>query len=126
MINEKQTTFYDYLGEQRLKTLISIFYDKVSKHEDLKVIFPSDLTETKRKQTQFLTQFFGGPDLYTQEHGHPFLRKRHLDFAVTPQRAQAWLQCMKEALDEIELDPQAKEFIMLRLTTTANHMVNTN
>lgn len=122
----EQTNFYDYLGSERLNSLISIFYNKVSKHEELIPIFPSDLTETKRKQTQFLTQFFGGPDLYTQEHGHPFLRKRHLEFEITPKRAEAWLSCMKEALEEIELDQHAKEFIISRLTTTANHMVNTH
>ena len=39
------------------------------------IYFLEILKETSRKQKQFLTQFLGGPDLYTQEHGHPMLKK---------------------------------------------------
>ena len=39
------------------------------------IYFLEILKETSRKQKQFLTQFLGGPDLYTQEHGHPMLKR---------------------------------------------------
>ncbi|MCY9072878.1 thiol management oxidoreductase, partial [Bacillus inaquosorum] len=42
-----------------------------------------------RKQKQFLTQYLGGPPLYTEEHGHPMLRARHLPFPITNERADA-------------------------------------
>ena len=105
--------------------LVDAFYERVHKHPLLKPIFPEDLTETARKQKQFLTQFLGGPPVYTEEHGHPMLRARHLPFEVTEERANAWLQCMSEAMDEVKLENEVREFFFQRLTMTAHHMVNT-
>lgn len=47
-------------GEQVVSKLVDAFYERVAKHPDLAPIFPNDLTETARKQKQFLTQYLGG------------------------------------------------------------------
>ncbi|MFA9457224.1 globin [Halalkalibacter sp. AB-rgal2] len=117
-------TPYDYIGEQKLHELVDVFYSHVSKHEELAPLFPADLSETARKQKQFLTQFLGGPMLYTEEHGHPMLRARHMPFVITPQQAENWLSCMKQAMDEVNLSGDIREYILERLTMTAHHMVN--
>ncbi|WP_273850165.1 globin [Guptibacillus spartinae] len=115
---------YDHIGGAKLEQLVTAFYNRVAKHPELTLIFPEDLTETARKQTQFLTQFLGGPSLYSEEHGHPMLRARHLPFEITPRRASAWLTCMQEAMDEVQLDKELQEHLLTRLTFTAHHMVN--
>lgn len=112
-------------GEQVVGALVTAFYNRVGQHPDLTPIFPSDLTETARKQKQFLTQYLGGPSIYTEEHGHPMLRARHLPFEITPKRAKAWLACMSEAMDEIGLDGQLRTELYHRLVLTAQHMINT-
>ncbi len=117
---------YEEIGEARLSELIDRFYAKVAVHPDLIPIFPPDLTETARKQKQFQTQYLGGPNLYTEEHGHPMMKARHMPFAITPTRAQAWLACMAEAMDEVGLDGPLREIYYQRLVLTANHMVNRN
>ncbi|HEY4554148.1 MAG TPA: globin [Bacillaceae bacterium] len=122
---EKQATPYDAIGEERLSRLVDAFYCRVGKHPDLIPIFPEDLTEVARKQKQFLTQYLGGPSLYTDEHGHPMMRARHLPHEITPKRARAWLSCMNEAMDEIQLDDHLREPFFARLELTARHMVNT-
>ncbi|ENH96186.1 globin [Gracilibacillus halophilus YIM-C55.5] len=120
------TSIYEAIGgDEKIEELVEAFYDRVSQHPDLIPIFPSDFTEVKRKQKQFLTQFFGGPPLYIQEHGHPMLRKRHLRFPITPTRRDAWLLCMEGALDEAEIDEPYRSAMFERLTLTANHMMNT-
>ena len=119
-------TPYDAIGKEQLSELIDTFYENVSSHPMLAPIFPNDLTETARKQKQFLTQFLGGPPLYTEEHGHPMLRARHLAFEVTPVRAKAWLSCMEKAMDAIQLDIPLRDYLLNRLTLTAEHMINTN
>ncbi|WP_257349133.1 globin [Pseudalkalibacillus decolorationis] len=125
MTNPNGTNPFDVFGgRETIERLVEAFYPKVQAHPDLAPIFPDDLTETMRKQKQFLTQFLGGPPLYSQEHGHPMLRARHMPFKITPQRAEAWLSCMKSAIDEIELDSSMKEQLLSRLTMTAYHMVN--
>jgi hemoglobin len=118
-------TPYDVIGEGQLHRLIDVFYSKVGKHPELIPIFPDDLTETARKQKQFMTQYLGGPQLYTSEHGHPMLRARHTPFELTPSRAEAWLSCMSEAMDEVGLKGEFREFFYHRLYLTAQHMINT-
>lgn len=112
-------------GEKGIMALVDTFYSYVSRHPDLSPIFPNDLTETARKQKQFLTQYLGGPSLYTEEHGHPMLRARHLPFPITPKRAKAWLSCMERAMDDTGIRGPIRDFVFERLTLTANHMINT-
>ncbi|MFA1713426.1 globin [Peribacillus frigoritolerans] len=119
-------TPYELIGEGQLHKLIDVFYSNVSQHPDLKPIFPDDLTETVRKQKQFMTQYLGGPSLYTEEHGHPMLRARHIPFEITPERAKAWLSCMYQAMDEVGLEGEIREFLYHRLYLTAQHMINTS
>jgi len=115
---------YEEIGAVKLSELIDSFYSKVAVHPDLYPIFPDDLTETARKQKQFMTQYLGGPNLYSEEHGHPMMKARHMPFPITPLRAKAWLACMSEAMDEVELDTKIRDFFYKRLDLTANHMVN--
>lgn len=119
-------SIYEAIGQDQLYALIEAFYKRVHAHPDLIPIFPDDLTDTIRKQKQFLTQFFGGPPLYTEEHGHPMLRARHLPFEITPTRRDAWLSCMSGAMNEVHLEEPYRTVMFERLTMTANHMMNTN
>lgn len=112
-------------GQETLQQLVDTFYDHVSTHPQLTPIFPKDLSQTRQKQLLFLTQFFGGPQLYSQEHGHPMLRARHIRFEITPLRAKAWLSCMRLALDDLDIDQALKDDMFSRLAFTAEHMVNT-
>ncbi|WP_067729591.1 globin domain-containing protein [Oceanobacillus damuensis] len=122
----KHRTIYEAIGGfDTIQRLVDAFYKRVAKHPKLIPIFPEDLTETARKQSLFLTQFFGGPRLYEEERGHPMMRRRHLPFEITPSRRDAWLACMAEALEETEIDEPYRTAIFDKLTLTANHMMNT-
>lgn len=125
MNSQSEKTVYELIGgAETIDKLVNAFYDLVAVHPDLAPIFPKDFTETKEKQYLFLTQFFGGPLLYSEQHGHPMLRARHMPFPITPKRAEAWLSCMKEAMAQIGLEGPIRDFMFDRLTQTAYHMVN--
>ncbi|MGL4523178.1 MAG: globin [Bacilli bacterium] len=118
-------SFYEHIGGERtVQQLVDTFYDIVAKDSTLNVLFPEDFTETKRKQTQFLTQFFGGPSLYSDEHGHPMLRRRHMPFPISKNEAIAWLACMQQSVDCLDITDEAKQFMMQRFQATATHMIN--
>ncbi|MFC5558434.1 globin [Ureibacillus thermophilus] len=123
-MNQKYKIPYEEIGAEKLKELIHAFYKRVDKHPLLRPLFPEDLTETIRKQIQFQTQYLGGPNLYTQEHGHPMMKARHMRFKITPDHAQAWLECMSEAMDEVGLEGPFREQYFKRLVLTAHHMIN--
>lgn len=122
----KHRSIYDAIGGySQIEKIVDRFYARVAKHPLLIPIFPEDLTETARVQKLFLTQFFGGPRLYEAERGHPMMRRRHLPFPITPSRRDAWLDCMKGALEEAQVDEPYRTVIFEKLTLTANHMMNT-
>ncbi|WP_077213472.1 globin [Bacillus dakarensis] len=119
-------TLYDEIGEEKINKLVAAFYPRVYQDPVLSPLFEGDMAEIMRKQRMFLTQFLGGPPLYSQEFGQPAMRQRHLPFEITPKRAQAWLRCMKEAFEEVGLEGiPAGEFFYKRLEQVAAIMVNT-
>ncbi|EGQ4092476.1 globin [Staphylococcus pseudintermedius] len=117
-------TPYEVIGQERLYQLIDHFYSLVEQDNRINHLFPGDFAETARKQKQFLTQFLGGPDLYTQEHGHPMLRMRHLPFPIDDKAKEAWLENMHTAITHVQLPHGAGDYLYERLRLTANHMVN--
>ena len=122
---ERKLSPFESIGEDTLHRLVDTFYDLVAQHPDLAPIFPNQFTEIARKQKQFLTQYLGGPQVYTEEHGHPMMRARHLPFPVTPTRAKSWLSCMTQAMDIIGLKGPIRDEFYTRLHLTAQHMINT-
>lgn len=112
-------------GADTIRSLVQAFYPKVLAHPELSPLFPTDIDPVMERQYMFLTQFFGGPDLYTTEVGHPMMRARHLPFEINETRAQAWLQCMREALTEVDLSEELQVFVLERLSGPAYHFINT-
>ena len=124
-MSETMRTPYEMIGgADTLSRLVDTFYDLVAQHPDLAPLFPEDFTEVKERQYMFLTQFLGGPTLYSNRHGHPMLRARHIRFPIGPVQAEAWLACMKTAMDKTGLEGEIREQIFERLRLTAYHMVN--
>ncbi|TDM03431.1 globin [Macrococcus hajekii] len=119
------STPYEAIGQDTLYAVIDRFYYYVEADTRINHLFPGDFEETARKQKQFLTQFLGGPALYTEEHGHPMLRMRHLSFRITPFERDAWVENMTRALNDFEMNSELRSFILQRLEMTAAHMVNT-
>ncbi|WP_410772058.1 globin [Fontibacillus sp. BL9] len=119
-------SIYDNLGGAgTIRRLVEAFYPKVQENPLLGPLFPEDITPVLEKQFMFLSQFFGGPSLYSDAHGHPMMRARHLPFPVTPERAEAWLGCMRAALEEIGVEEQLRDVVLQRLSGPAFHFVNT-
>lgn len=118
-------TVYDAIGgAPMLREIVERFYPKVQQHPLLSPLFPSDIRPVMEKQYLFLTQFFGGPSLYSDQYGHPMMRARHLPFPITPERAEAWLSCMTAALAETSIPEQLQHLMIERLTGPAHHFVN--
>lgn len=119
-----QTTLYDELGEENLRTLVDRFYDLVFENEQIAHLFKTDKNEIKERQRLFLTQFFGGPALYSEKFGHPRLRARHMPHTITQDDAVAWLSCMSIALKDLPIDEALKDELFKRFVPTAMFMVN--
>jgi hemoglobin len=119
-----QPTLFDRLGEATIRLLVERFYDLVFEHEQIAHLFKTDKEVIKEKQRLFLTQFLGGPPLYSEQYGHPKLRARHLPHPITEEDAVAWLSCMSAAITSLPVEESLKEELFKRFIPTAMFMVN--
>ncbi|QJC51252.1 globin [Paenibacillus albicereus] len=123
----KPSSPYELMGgAEAIARLVHAFYPKVVQNERLAPLFQNDLAPVMEKQIQFLTQFFGGPPLFSEQHGHPMMRARHLPFRITPDHAAAWLGCMDAAAREIGMPDDLRSFVIDRLSGPAYHFVNSD
>lgn len=123
---EETASLYERLGAQNLQLLVDHFYDLVFADERINGLFSkTPKEEIKQKQLLFLTQFLGGPGLYSEQYGHPKMRARHLPHAITESKAIAWLQCMNQAVYKLPIDEALKKELFSCFPQVAFHMVNT-
>jgi hemoglobin len=105
---------FDALGGQGFfDDLVDAFYVGVENDEILREMYPADLGDARRHLALFLAQYWGGPPTYMNERGHPRLRMRHAEFAITKRARDAWLRHMSTALDAMNerlSAPQRAEF----------------
>jgi hemoglobin len=122
------TSPYELLGgEAAVRRLIDRFYDLMDETPELFVIrklHPQDLAGSREKLFMFLSGWLGGPQLYVERHGHPRLRARHLPFAIGVAERDAWIACMKQAMEECEIEEGMREWLLSSLFGTADWMRN--
>ena len=120
----EEKTMYERLGETNLGLLVDRFYDLVFQHPQIARLFKTDKEEIKEKQRLFLTQFLGGPAVYSERFGHPRLRARHLPHPIAEEDAVAWLSCMSTAITSLPIEEAMKDELFKRFVPTALFMVN--
>ena len=124
---ERDTTNYyeEFGGEPFFADLVSQFYAHVATNEILRPMYPeSDMKGAARRLQLFLEQYWGGPTTYQEERGHPRLRMRHSGFHINPAAQDAWLDCMRKAVDGMEMKTEHREKFWRYLEGAAHHMVN--
>lgn len=113
-------------GDAPFRALVDTFYRNVEATPILRSMFPADLSEGKEWQFLFITQYFGGPARYIEQRGHPRLRMRHGPFVIGIIEADAWLQCMLSAMDEVGFAPDVDAAMRTYFTSTARFMINSD
>jgi hemoglobin len=119
-----EVTLFDRVGAANIQLLVDRFYDLVFEHPQISRLFKTDKEIIKEKQRLFLTQFFGGPAIYSEQHGHPRMRARHMPHPISEDDAMAWLSCMSAAITTLPIDDSLKDEMFRRLVPTAMFMVN--
>jgi hemoglobin len=119
-------TFYDAVGgHETFVQIVHRFYEQVADDPVLRPLYPEeDLAPAEERLRMFLEQYWGGPQTYSQQRGHPRLRMRHAPFAIGPLERDAWLRCMRVAVDEARLDPERHRQIWEYMEMAAMSMMN--
>lgn len=126
MAERDTTNYYEVFGgEPFFSDLVSQFYARVATNEILRPMYPErDMAGAARRLQMFLEQYWGGPATYSVERGHPRLRMRHAGFHIGPAARDAWLTCMREAVDGMEMEDAAREKLWRYLEGAAEHLLN--
>ena len=105
------TTFYEQVGgEKFFADLVSQFYAVVATDPILRPMYPdNDLQGAAQRLQWFLEQYWGGPDTYQENRGHPRLRMRHAQFSIDTKARDAWLSAMRTAIDGVEITEELKK-----------------
>ncbi|MGW0521526.1 globin [Crossiella sp. NPDC003009] len=119
-------TFYDLVGgEETFRRIVGRFYAEVAKDEVLRPMYPEqDLGPAEERLRLFLMQYWGGPHTYSDQRGHPRLRMRHVPFTIGPIERDAWLRCMRIAVDEAGLEQERRDQLWAYMEMAANSLVN--
>lgn len=128
MINEELSPYQRLGGEAAVRQLVDRFYelmDTLPEAQTIRALHLNDLSGSSDKLFKFLSGWLGGPQLYTQEYGHPRLRARHMPFPIDEAARDAWMLCMKKAIDEMEIDDALlTQHLIQSLFKTADFMRN--
>ena len=113
-------------GEATFEQLVSHFYALVAMDPILRPMYPDDDFHAAAERLMlFLMQYWGGPHTYSEMRGHPRLRMRHAQFPIDSQARDAWLRCMKSAVDELTIGESDQKELWEYLEMAAQSLVNT-
>ena len=125
-------SLFDLLGGEpeathKIREIVEAFYDVMDSDEKAKTIrqmHPEDLTSSREKLFMFLTGWTGGPQLYIERYGHPFLRRRHLPFKIGEEERDQWIYCMTKGMLNLKMDEKKIKALLNALYPIADFMRN--
>lgn len=128
---EQDDTPYARLGgREAVMALTQRFYDLMEEREPtLAKLHAMDASGridagSRERFGLFLVGWLGGPQDYMAKHGHPRLRMRHAHVPVDEGMRDAWLRCMKAALDERGVAGLPRQMLDQRFAQVADFLRN--
>ncbi len=125
----KVLSMYERIGgAETVDRLVESFYcrmDSLAEASVIRALHGPDLGPTKATLKLYLGEWLGGPAHYSAAKGHPRLRQRHLHVQIGEAESDAWLFCMKGAMEETIADADAGKEIYVVIEKLANWMRNT-
>lgn len=127
-MKSEEVPIYNVIGGiKTIENIVNRFYfymDTLPEAKGIRLQHKPDLSEANEKLKMFLSGWLGGPQLFIEKYGHPRLRARHFPFKIGMSERDQWLFCMYKALDDIDMDNQAREDIKKSISRLADHMRN--
>jgi len=112
-------------GHSGLVKLVDDFYDAVEslpEAQHIRKMHRDDLSESRDKLVHFLSGWMNGPQIYTEKYGSINIPMAHQSIKVGEAERDAWLQCMRVALDKNDYPPDFKDYLMQQLFLPAERI----
>ena len=114
-------------GAEKIHRLVDRFYhlmDELPESYGIRKMHAPSLSVANDKLFKFLSGWLGGPQLFIQEFGEPFLRRRHFPFSIGNSERDQWMMCMNQALSDVIEDEALRVELSIALSKVADHMRN--
>jgi hemoglobin len=117
-----------YLAAGQLEgitALVTAFYhymDVLPQARAIRAMHPAALESSKDKLTLFLCGWLGGPRMYQAKYGSISIPEIHKNLAVGASERDAWLSCMKLALDDQGYPESFKTYLLEQLFIPAERI----
>jgi hemoglobin len=127
---ETDTPYSRLGGSDAVLALAEAFYDAMDAHQPAlaKLHELDDQGRVSRGMRDrfglFLIGWLGGPQDYMAKHGHPRLRMRHARVPVSQTMRDAWIDCMRRAMDARRIDGDVRSFLDARFSEVADFLRN--
>ncbi|WP_083306547.1 MULTISPECIES: globin [unclassified Corynebacterium] len=123
------TSVYEAVGGmETFEKLVSGFYAQVRTDDLIGPMYPDDDWEgAQQRLTWFLVQYWGGPQLFSEQRGHPRLRMRHAPYPIDMAAHDRWLELMGNSLaqiDEETIPPAYRAMIWDHMERVAAMLIN--
>lgn len=114
-------------GEAPITQLVERFYfhmDTLPEAAAIRAMHEPDLSHTKEVLVKFLIEWLGGPKVYSAERGHPRLRQKHIAFPIDEAARDAWMLCMRRAMDDVVANATLRQQLEQSFFKTADFIRN--
>jgi len=114
-------------GAAGLRRLTKRFYelmDELPEAAACRAIHQESLAGAEQMLFEYLSFWLGGPPLFTERHGAPMLRARHLHVPIGNDETVGWLVCFHRAWTETVDDPDLGKEILPSVNSLALAMRN--
>jgi hemoglobin len=113
-LSDPESVYETVGGLPFFEELTRRFYERVAADPVLLALYPEpdDLEPARRRLGLFLSEYWGGPPVYSEERGHPRLRMRHVPFEIGPAERDRWLQHMTAAVAEMDPSPEVADALL--------------
>ena len=114
-------------GLEGVRQLVDHFYDLMDAMpaaRRIREMHPEDLALSREKLTAFFSGWLGGPRLYQERWGTIRIPPAHAHLSISPLERDAWLACMVQALERMNVDDAFKEYFLGSVAVPASFCVN--
>ncbi len=122
---EGDASFQAAGGIEGITALVESFYavmDVLPQAREIRRLHPDDLTTSKDKLARFLCGWLGGPKRYQAVYGAISIPGAHARFPIGAAERDAWLECMRRAIDEQPYAEGFKTYLLRQLAVPAERV----
>jgi hemoglobin len=124
-VTENPTPYELFGGHEFFEKLVHSFYSKVPLDPILSKMYPEkDYAGAEWRLRSFLEQYWGGPETYSEQRGHPRLRMRHSGYHIDTAARNQWLLLMGQAVKEQGMPENLEAELWKYLVAAAYGMQN--